>query len=775
MATERLLCAPIPAGMGNTTTITISPPITSRLPSPHPTNNPITLRTMVISQRSTFSRFHNSFCTSQRARAEQKGDVLSSGVHNSREPAAAVNGAANRARTGTGSRPVETGSRPVETGLDRLETGLDRLETGLDRLETGSKRVETGLQQNDAAMFDVAVPVQLIPTPAHPIARSHYSTPSFGAAATAPVPAIAVVRAAALSSPSPPVKLGTTLWLDADLRSRADLKTLRPGPANNYAMLAHLVHKHATARNISYSPANMMPGMKRSMHVTAYGADKMAAMMAKQRAAAAGAVSSSLPHVGPPVTSHRFHLGFDTDSNTRNAVLFLDSIGLCPTLPPPAYVIGQVKGIPYHESDDDVMARLQEHAWYVGGAPSLEFSRAVHHAMRGLVDTMCRDEIYFRVLKSEYAHARSMPASSAFPLRLLDWEAYTGPRITLCTHCYERDPPHTRNTCPQAHVMNKEGKHGACTACRSFEHAVRSCPVRREATYVCKICNAGAHNMSACPQVRGYYTKSGPRGSRAVDVYAPSHAQDQTRPRGAWANRPPPAQTQQQQQQQQQPQQQQRSARKPSRAPLPHRHDPELAEIVKLLREEVNSMRAQLAAQTASITQLAATNAQQMQIIVQLTANIAHSSASGGIAIGMHAADAHAPVVSTSRAMTANPVPMHAPKPRTPSVDPSQPSMLQFASPKAVPTSNTYASLASSSAPTTPTSTASPHALAVVSPIVPISDATGTTPRRKKAGSGRKRVQSMSPVRSPVDDPALKSPRRASLSAPASAANLSGA
>jgi hypothetical protein len=199
-----------------------------------------------------------------------------------------------------------------------------------------------------------------------------------------------------------------------------------------------------------------------------------------------------------------------------------------------------------------------------------------------------------------------------------------------------------------------------------------------------------------------------------------------------------------------------------------------LADIVKLLRDEVNSMRIQLAAQTAAIAQLTATNAQQMQMIMQLTAGNTHSTASGGIMVGSHA-------LSTSPAMTATAVPMSAPKSRTPRVDPAQPSMRSYASPVTIATSNTFASFASTSAPTTPV--ASPRALSLASPIAPIRDevqehTTVTTPRRSKAGagsSGRKRVQSVSPSRSPLDIDVRpeESRRRASASTPSSAANLS--
>jgi hypothetical protein len=168
-----------------------------------------------------------------------------------------------------------------------------------------------------------------------------------------------------------------------------------------------------------------------------------------------------------------------------------------------------------------------------------------------------------------------------------------------------------------------------------------------------------------------------------------------------------------------------------------------------------------------------------MQMIMQLTAGNTHSTASGGIMMGSHA---DARVVSTSPAMTATTTPMPAPKPRTPSVDPSQPSMRAFASPKTVPTSNSFASLtSSSSAPTTPV--APPRALSLDSPVAPLHDDVNehkavTTPRSSKKGaanSGRKRVQSVSPSRSPLDAPLFRTmaERRASSSTPASAANLS--
>ena len=423
------------------------------------------------------------------------------------------------------------------------------------------------------------------------------------------------------------------------------------------------------------------------------------------------------------------------------------------------------------------MSHLVKHAYYVGGAPSLVISRVAHHGMRDMDVDMYRDECYFYVLKSEYGRVLSMPTINPFPARTLQWSPYHRPRSPRCMHCYVTG--HARKACPQAHVMNKAGKHGACTACASFDHAVRTCPERAKPTYVCMICNTGKHTMDACPHVRGYFTTSGgaPRG--AVDVHAP-HTQAQTRSRGAWSNRPPRINSHMHANQSQQ-----QIAHTPSRAPLPHRHDPELADIVKMLREEVNNMRAQLAEQTACIKQLTATNAQQMQIIMQLTASNTHSTASGGVMIGTHVTDEHARAVSPSPAMTATSASMSAPKPRTPRLDPSQPSMLQFASPKSLyPTANAFTALMSTSAPTTPV--ASPRPLPSMSPITPIRDDDNgdtqtqsvSTPRSKKAGasnSGRKRVQSVSPSRSPVDDPVSRSQssRRASMSSPTSASNLS--
>ena len=162
---------------------------------------------------------------------------------------------------------------------------------------------------HDASMSDVVVEVQRVPTTPNAIALSQYSTPSFGTAVVGPVPAIAVVLPSwvpavpcSVSLPLPSsVKLGTTLWLEADLRSTGEFKVLPSTPSNNYAMLARLIHNRAIKNNVSYSPGNMMPGMKKTIYVDAYSRDKMAGMLAKMQAAAAGGVLVSSSPSPPAV------------------------------------------------------------------------------------------------------------------------------------------------------------------------------------------------------------------------------------------------------------------------------------------------------------------------------------------------------------------------------------------------------------------------------------------------------------------------------------------
>jgi hypothetical protein len=752
MAAERPPPSPSSlAGMGNTTTNTTLPITITTTATQNPTNTAHNVPDDVHNVQLTATV---SFVSSSDGWDEKKHDVLSVGEHKSGEPVTVVNGAAHRART------VRSPQQPPSN------------------TDSAGK--------HDALMPDGVAVAQRIPTPPHPIARSHYATPNLpDTAAAAPAAAIAAVLAVLSSSPSssassPSQVLGTELSLDVDLRSPGCHYAMSPSPANNYAMLQKIIHKMATVSNVSYSPAHMMPGMNKRVEVQAYTTARMADLRAKKQTAAAAA---SPPNKSDVVTvpSHRFHLSFDNPSNTRTAVIFLDSIGLCPMIPPATIVRGKVYGIPYHTSDADITAHLQNHVWYEGGAPSLVITRVSHRAMRGIVDDMCRDECYFTVLRSEFKHARQIPTIRASPPRPLRWFIYHPSASTVCTHCFKQG--HTRKSCKHASTTNKQGIRDACSACGSFDHTIASCTAMKDPAYVCMLCHAGKHSMTTCPVLRGSYTEiaAGPHDNANTRVSA--HTQAQTRP-SDWSRKPnirqQRSQQQPQQQHQQQQQQQQPHTSVPSR-PAPHRHDTELSDIVKMLREEVSALRTQLSEQSASIKLLAETNAQQMQVILALTARITHSTASGGVMIAaeadMHARVVHSPVITTSS--------MPAPKPRSSSVSSSssgnsrQP-MLSFTRPatptKAVATPSAAADTAtadtattdlaavttpSASAPTTPIATSNRF-----SPIVPLHDGYETdtsmpdtsTPRRSKANagkSGRKRGQSTSPAASPMDTPTV--------------------
>ena len=160
-------------------------------------------------------------------------------------------------------------------------------------------RKENNTNTDDDEKQDTSMAPQRIPTPPHAIKVSPFSTPSYtDKTTTAPVPAIAVARAALFpSSPPSPHVLGNDLILDVDLRSPGCHYAMSLTPANKYAMLQKIIHKMATVSGKSYSPANMMVGMqKQNIRAEAFSKAKMADKYAKkQAAAAAGAALSSLP------------------------------------------------------------------------------------------------------------------------------------------------------------------------------------------------------------------------------------------------------------------------------------------------------------------------------------------------------------------------------------------------------------------------------------------------------------------------------------------------
>ena len=111
-------------------------------------------------------------------------------------------------------------------------------------------------------------------------------------------------------------------------------------PSNIYVMLQKVISKMADIHRKTYSTQTSLIGLKKqnikAMAFTATArADRLkkkkeAAYAKQAAAAAAGASVSSLPRSPPDidsVPSHRFSLSFDTIINTRNAILFLDSIG----------------------------------------------------------------------------------------------------------------------------------------------------------------------------------------------------------------------------------------------------------------------------------------------------------------------------------------------------------------------------------------------------------------------------------------------------------------
>ena len=291
-----------------------------------------------------------------------------------------------------------------------------------------------------------------------------------------------------------------------DLRSPGCHYALAMTPSNIYVMLQKYISKHADIHRKTYSAQTSLIGLKKqNIKAMAFSATaradrlnkKKEAAYAKQAAAAAaGASVLSLPRSDiDSVASHRFSLSFDTITNTRNAILYLDSIGLTPMISGTKIIKGKVIGFSYLTPTHAIQTHLKEHAYYVGGCPSLKLSRVIHTGMRGIDDEMYRDECLFECLESEFAHALQISRiNSPHPLR---WYTYQAPTITVCTHCYKTG--HTRKSCPQANTTNTQGLRDACCACGSFAHGVNTCDEMNKPTYACLLCNAAKHTMYGCP------------------------------------------------------------------------------------------------------------------------------------------------------------------------------------------------------------------------------------------------------------------------------------
>jgi hypothetical protein len=341
---------------------------------------------------------------------------------------------------------------------------------------------EDAAAAHDAVMEDdmhvvadaVVSSVCRVPTPPHEIRYTRSLAPR------APPPPHEFVPA---SSPSP---VSSECVFDVDLHALGKGYVLYMNAANNYCMLQRLLHKKAEEHKVQYSVKTPMPGLlvhRVDVHIIRSDAR--------------------------PV--HRFHLHFDTTTHATDAVAFLVRLGLHTRAPTPAITRGMLHGIPFSMSHEQVQTYLQEHAWFRGGAPSLHVDRVSRAGMavEDVKDNAAaiRGECHFYVLKSELSHVFSMPApgNASYPLT---WREWVPPRTTVCSHCFQEG--HTRAKCSDINKHNANTRvSGACTVCRSFDHAASGCPHAREESRMCVLCKTGRHPIHSCPKYIGSFITIG--------------------------------------------------------------------------------------------------------------------------------------------------------------------------------------------------------------------------------------------------------------------------
>ena len=341
---------------------------------------------------------------------------------------------------------------------------------------------------------DVTVPVARVLTDPHEIDYTRSRVP--------PLPSLHELVSDS-SSPS----VSTEIVFDVDLYAYGRQFVLKSKADNNLCMSTRLLHRKAEG-TIQYSTRRPMPGLFEH-RVDVHPVPKRVVL----GEAAVAVVPSSPPQASAsqPANNnmlHRFHLHFDTNKNCADAIVFLSRFGLHARPPFPPVVRGMVHGIPFNLDPEDLQSYLQDHAWFVGGAPSLHITRitqGVDPAAPGFFKgdpSTTKGECYYYVLKSEMKHVLSMPAPNNAHYALT-WKIWQAPKITVCSHCLLEG--HTRAKCPFQDVHNADGHvHGACVMCRSFEHAIRSCPHANDVDFQCLLCKRGHHTIRSCTKYTGY-------------------------------------------------------------------------------------------------------------------------------------------------------------------------------------------------------------------------------------------------------------------------------
>ena len=357
---------PSPQGMGVTNsipiTITASPPISGNA-NPTSTQNPNSaVRNVPLTHQNAMHIVQKNTCSLQAdketkcaassdGKAAEEEDVLMEEEHKS-------------PRQGTESANAADRTRNLPAATTTQQRWADMSEDEPDEVQP-------------------SISPPRIPTPPHPINTVRSSFPPYPSTHSESDDI----------SPSDPVSTdGKVIIFTIDLRSPGCRYALPITQSNNESMLLRIVNKFATLKNETFSPFSILPGLiKHQIKVRTISKERMAeikiSMQQKQSRTTEAArdeednkSSSSSPPtdvvVYPP--SHRFILKFNSSSNRDLSLTFLKKIGINAFIPSAQIIRGIVKGFPYHTTDAIITPHLMNHAWFVGGAPSLIISRIAH-------------------------------------------------------------------------------------------------------------------------------------------------------------------------------------------------------------------------------------------------------------------------------------------------------------------------------------------------------------------------------------------------------------
>ena len=431
--------------------------------------------------------------------------------------------------------------------------------------------------------------------------------------------------------------------------------SLAANRSNNLASLRRVLHRASTLTKTPFNEHTVFHGLKQGrVDVSFLPKDKIEKLKEQIKTATAAAeaaaaqngsgldVSSSPPltspspsslpssssslspvsprHIIPSLWTTQYKLHFDTITNTKTAFTALTSMCLSPSLPYPRIITGKVLGFPFTATNTEIEKHLQQHAWYVGGAPSLVITRAMQPQTPDYRIEQPKDECYYSVLSIEYNKALNVP--SLYSKRPLTFDQYIRSPITICSHCNQQG--HQAEACAMKGITNASGIRDACIMCGSFDHAHNTCPARDDPNATCIICKKGKHTVRACPQYRGTYRRITPNNTKWTGRTWTSQGQQQQQPQQQQQQIQPQLQTQTQTQTQIQTrvQQQQPQRNRIQQHDSTHTHLMQQLQEQKKMFETVTQQNTTLQNTIAALTQQFTAQSQQIQSLTQMMTSI---------------------------------------------------------------------------------------------------------------------------------------------------------